>query len=458
MSQPLTVELLADIAALAIRHGATDAEVIGLSGSEFSVEVRLGEVEKVHEANSQGIGLRVLFNGRQASCSTSETTRTAIEELVSTAVEMARFTSVDEAALLPTRDETENTLTASRLANPELLHLSDPAIINLSTEKKIELARATEDAARSADPRIVNSEGASCSTISSNVILVNTAGFAGGYDGTICSLMTAPIARDGEQMQVGYWGDRRRSLSKLDPAEEIGREAARRAVRKLGGRKVATQSVPIIFESGATEDLLGDLFDAVSGGSIFRRASFLVGKLGEQIASSRLNIIDDGVMPGALGTRPFDAEGIPTRRTIVIENGVLQNYLLNTYTARKLNLHSTGNAVRGLTGAPSVGVGNFYLAPGETPPEEIIKSVGNGFYVTEMIGFGCNTVTGDYSRGATGWWIERGELAFPVEEVTIAGNLREMLRGIEVIGSDLQFRGKIAAPTILIDRMMVSGD
>lgn len=458
MSQPLTVEMLSDIASLAIRHGATDAEVVGLSGSEFSVEVRLGEVEKVHEANSQGIGLRVLFNGRQASCSTSETTRAAIEELVSTAVEMARFTSVDEAALLPTREEIATGVATAGALDPESLQLSDPEIIRLPTEKKIEMARSTEDAARSADRRIVNSEGASCSTTRSQVILVNSAGFAGEYEGTVCSLVTAPIARDGEQMQVGYWGDRRRSLSALDNAEVIGREAARRALRKLGGRKVATQSVPIVFESGATEDLLGDLFDAVSGGSIFRRASFLVGKLGEKIASPLLNILDDGIIPRALGSRPFDAEGIPTRKTVVVENGVLKNYLLNTYTARKLNLHSTGNAVRGLTGAPTVGMGNFYIAPGESSPTDIIKSIGSGFYVTEMIGFGSNTVTGDYSRGATGWWIERGELAFPVEEVTIAGNLREMLLGIEMIGNDLQFRGRIAAPTILIDRMMVSGD
>ncbi|MFM8394509.1 MAG: metallopeptidase TldD-related protein [Acidobacteriota bacterium] len=221
---------------------------------------------------------------------------------------------------------------------------------------------------------------------------------------------------------------------------------------------MTTQSVPIVFEAGATEDLLGSIFDVVSGSSIFRRASFLVGRLGEVVGSPLLTIIDDGRRPGALGTRPFDAEGLPTRRTPVIEEGRLCNYLLNTYTARKLKLASTGNAVRGLTGSPSVGVGNFYLLPGSTPPAEIIRSVRNGFYVTEMIGFGFNPVTGDYSRGASGWWISEGELAFPVEEVTIAGNLSEMMRGVEMVGNDLHFRGRIAAPTIKVDRMMVSGN
>lgn len=450
MTDRLTPEFLSHIARLAIDRGATDAEVIGIATSEFSVEVRLGQVEKLQEASSQGIGLRVLHRGRQASCSTSDIGPSAIDEMVANAVEMAKSTSVDEAALLPEREEMTRDL-------PDL-GLFDPAIVELPTEKKIELARRTEEAARSADPRIVNSDGAACSTVSSRVTLVNTIGFAGSYRATTCSLVTAPIAKQGEQMQVGYWGDRRRAFDPLDSPEEIGREAARRALRKLGARKVSTRTVPIVFEANAAEDLLGDLFDAVNGGAVFRRASFLVGKLGETIASPLVTIVDDGLMPGALGSRPFDGEGLATRRTVVIENGVLKNYLLNTYTARKLCLASTGNAVRGLTGAPSVGVGNFFLAPGVYDPTDMIKSVKDGFYVTETIGFGFNPVTGDYSRGAAGWWIENGELAFPVEEVTIAGNFRDMLRGIEMIGNDLRFRGKIAAPTVKIDRMTVSGN
>jgi PmbA protein len=450
MTIQLSTGLLSDIVAQAIKRGATDAEAVAMETTDFSVEVRLGEIEKLQEAASRGVGLRVLYDGRQASCSTSDVSAEGIEELVAHAVEMARLTSVDEAAVLPAREEL-----AREVAD---LGLYDPAIVDLSPERKIEMARAAEDAARSFDPRIVNSEGGSCSTTVGRTLLVTSAGFAGEYQGTRCGVVTAPIAKDGEQMQVGYWGHGQRLLAALDSPEEIGREAARRALRKLGGRKVATREVPIVFEDGATEELLSNFFEAVEGGAIFRRSSFLVGQLGEQIASPLLTIVDDGTMRGAVGSRPFDGEGLPTRRTVVVEDGVLKSYLLNAYTARKLNLNSTGNAARGLTGAPIVGPGNFFIASGVYTPDEIIASVKEGFYVTEMIGFGFNPVTGDYSRGAAGWWIEDGKLAFPVEEVTIAGNFKEMLKGIEMIGNDLRFRGKIAAPTIKIDRMMVSGE
>jgi PmbA protein len=446
----ISTDVLSDIVKQAIKRGATDAEAIAVETTDFSVEVRLGEVEKLQEAASRGVGVRVLYEGRQASCSTSDVSPEGVKELIASAVEMARWTSVDESAVLPAREEL-----AREIAD---LGLYDSAIAELSPERKIEMARAAEDAARSFDPRIVNSEGGSCSTTIGKITLVTSGGFAGEYRGTLCGVVTAPIAKDGEQMQIGYWGDGQRSIAALDSPEKIGREAARRAIRKLGGRKVATREVPIVFEFGATEDLLGDFFEAVEGGAIFRRSSFLVGQLGEQIASPLLTIVDDGTMRGAVGSKPFDGEGLPTRRTMVVENGVLKSYLLNTYTARKLNLSSTGNASRGLTGAPSVGISNFFVAPGVYSPDEIIASVKEGFYVTEMIGFGFNPVTGDYSRGAAGWWIEDGKLTFPVEEVTVAGNFKDMLKGIEMVGNDLRFRGKIAAPTIKVDRMMISGE
>ncbi|MCI0337116.1 MAG: TldD/PmbA family protein [Acidobacteria bacterium] len=450
MTMNLSIDFLSDIADRSIKLGATDAEAIGIETTEFHVEVRLGQVEKLQEAASRGIGLRVLYEGRQASCSTSDVSSQAINELISNAIEMAKRTSVDEDALLPSREEL-----AKEIID---LKLYDPAISELPTERKIEMALDCEMAARAFDPRIANSEGSACSTTIGKLSLATSAGFAGEYQGTLCGLIVAPIAREGEQMQVGYWADRHRSLAALESAEEIGKEAARRALRKLGARKVPTQEVPIIFESSAAEELLSDFFEAVEGTSIFRRASFLVGKLGEQIAAKELNIIDDGQMPGAVGSRPFDGEGLVTRRTVVVQDGVLRSYLLNTYTARKLGLNSTANAARGLAGAPGVGVSNFFIAPGVSTPDEMIASVKNGFYVTEMIGFGFNPVTGDYSRGAAGWWIENGRLAFPVEEVTIAGNFREILSGIEMIGNDMRFRGKIAAPTIKIKRMMVSGE
>ncbi len=450
MTEQISTDLLSDIVSRAIKLGATDAEAIAVESTDFSVEVRLGEIEKLQEAASRGVGLRVLYEGRQASCSTSDVSGEGIEELIANAVEMAKLTSVDEAAVLPARDEL-----AKEIAD---LGLFDSAIAELSTEKKIEMARQAEAAARSFDPRIVNSEGGACSSKSGKLTLVNSVGFAGQYIATSCNLFTAPIAKSGDQMQVGFWGDRQRLLSAIDAPDVIGKEAARRALRKLGARKVATREVPIVFENGATEELLGDFFEAVEGGAIFRRSSFLVGQLGEQIASPLLTIVDDGAIRGAIGSRPFDGEGLATRRTVVVENGVLKSYLLDCYTARKLGLNSTGNASRGLTGAPSVGVGNFFLSPGVNTPEEIIASVKEGFYVTELIGFGFNPVTGDYSRGATGIWIENGKLTFPVEEVTIAGNMKDMLKGIEMVGNDIRFRGNIAAPTVKLNRMMVSGE
>jgi PmbA protein len=446
----ITKDFLSDIVQRTIKQGATDAEAIGIETTEFNVEVRLGQVEKLQEAASRGIGLRVLYQNRQASCATSDVGSQAIDELIANAVAMAKHTSVDEAASLPDREELAKDIVD--------LGLRDHEIVDMPTERKIEMARHSEESARAFDRRITNSEGAACSTTVAKISLATSAGFNGEYQSTMCGIAVAPIAKEGEQMQVGYWGDRQRSLTTLDPPEEIGKEAARRALRKLGARKVATQQAQIVFEASATEELLSDFFDAVDGTSIFQRASFLVGKLGEQIAAPALTIVDDGQMRGAIGSRPFDGEGIATRRTVVVDNGVLKNYLLNSYTARKLGLRSTANASRGLVGAPGVGASNFFIAPGVYSPDEIIASVKNGFYVTEMIGFGFNPVTGDYSRGAAGWWIENGKLAYPVEEVTIAGNFRDMLFGIEMIGNDLRFRGKLAAPTMKVDRMMVSGE
>jgi len=446
----ITTGQLSDIVNQAIKRGATDAEAVGVESTEFHVEVRLGEVEKLQEAASRGVGLRVLYQGRQASSSTSDTSPQAIDELISYAVEMAKLTSVDEAVALPARDEL-----ASETAD---LGLYDQSVGELTTDRKIEMARSAEEAARGADPRITNSEGSVCSTTVNKTILVTSAGFAGEYRRTTCALTVAPIAKEGGQMQVAAWGDRQCELASLDSPETLGREAARRALRKLNARKVTTREAPVVFESSVAEELLGDFFVAIDGYSIFRRASFLVGSLGETIAAPGLTVIDDGGMRRHLGSRPFDSEGLATRRTVVIENGVLKNYLLNTYTARKLGMRSTASATRALTGAPVVGFGNFFIAPGVYQADEIIASIKNGFYVTEMIGFGFNAVTGDFSRGASGWWIEDGKLAFPVEEVTIAGNFRDMLRGVEMIGDNLRFRGRLAAPTIKIDRMMVSGE
>jgi PmbA protein len=258
-------------------------------------------------------------------------------------------------------------------------------------------------------------------------------------------------------MERDYWISQARGFASLEPAGHIGRIAAERTLRRLGARKVETQRVPVIFEPRTARSLLENIFEAVHGDSIYRHASFLAGRLDQQVASRNLTVVDDGTIRGLFGSSPFDDEGVPTRRTLVIDRGVLKSYLLNTYTARKLGMKTTGNASRGLSGNAGIGHGNLFIERGARTPAEIIASVSNGFYVTELIGSGVNIVTGDYSRGAAGLWIHNGELAFPVSEVTIAGNLNNMLMGMETIGSDLEFRGSTAAPTLLIPEMTVGG-
>jgi PmbA protein len=259
-------------------------------------------------------------------------------------------------------------------------------------------------------------------------------------------------------MQRDGWYSLVRRLRDLEPAEAVGRTAARRALRRLGARKVATQRVPVVFDPDTAASLLRNLCGAVSGSTLYRDASFLVGKLGEQVAAAGLTVVDDGRIVRGLGSKPFDGEGRSTQRTVVIQDGILTNYLLDTYTGRKLGMASTSNALRVLGQRPTVGPTNFSIVPGRHAPETIIRSVQQGLYLTETIGFGVNLVTGDYSRGAAGFWIDRGDLAFPVEEITIAGNLRDMLRDVEMIGSDLTWRGSIAAPTLKIGAMTVAGN
>ena len=295
------------------------------------------------------------------------------------------------------------------------------------------------------------------------MVLANSRGFTGGYRTSYAGVSAAPLAMDtnGQMQRDGWWSSARR-LADLDSPEAIGKEAARRTLRRLGARRVPTQNVPIVFTPEVARSLIGSVFEAASGDSIWRSASFLAGKLGEPIAAPNITITDDNLMmlptgAGGYGTSPFDGEGLPSQRTVVVEGGVLRNYLLNSYSARKLGMKSTHNASRGLAGTPGIGCGNLYLEPGALTPEEIIAGVSAGFYVTSLMGFGVNVVTGDYSRGATGLWIENGQLTHAVEEVTIAGNLADMLMNITAIGNDLVFRSAVASPTLRIDGMTIAG-
>jgi PmbA protein len=449
--EPDLRELASDVIKRAVKGGATAAEAVIHEGTEFSTLVRLGQVETLKESGSRAIGLRVFMGQRTASTYSSDFSADGIERLLSGALTLARVTSEDPSAGLP-----EASAFGSFAGDLRLYH-SD--VYSLPVEERIEYARRAEQAALAVDPRIKNSDGGSFDASTTHKILANSLGFIGEYRRSYCSLSTAPIAQDDQgRMQRDSWYSMGRSLTKLDAPEAIGKEAARRTLRRLGARKIASTRVPVIFDSEIARSLLDEIVGAVNGDSIYRRASFLAGKLGQKIAGDNITIVDDPTIPEGFGSVPFDGEGIPTRRTVVIEKGVLQSYLLNTYTARKLGLKSTGSAARSLAGTPGVGHGNFFLEKGLKSPQQIIAGIKQGLYVTDLIGFGVNLVTGDFSRGASGLWIENGELTYPVEEITVAGNLLDMLNNITELGNDLEFRGSIAAPTLRIDGMTIAGE
>ena len=443
-------QLASDIVARAMQRGASAAECIVREGSEFSTVVRLGNVETLKEASARAAGLRVFFGKRAASTYSSDLSDQALKKMISSAVELAKITSEDPNAGLPARDELGKILADLKLYYDD--------VYSLPTAERIAFARRAEDAARQADARITNSEGGSFDCSSGMKVLVNSLGFIGENRRSYCSVSAVPVAQQNGSMQRDYWWSSALSLAKLDSPEHVGRIAAERAVRRLGARKIKTQKVPIVFDPLTARALLDLLADAVNGDAIYRHASYLSGKLGQRVAGENITLIDDGTMPGGFGSSPFDGEGVPTRRTVVIERGELKSYLLNTYTARKLGLATTGNASRGLTGNPGISTGNFFLQPGSKSPQQIIAGVKEGLYVTDFLGMGVNLVTGDFSRGASGMWISGGELAYPVEEITVGGNMRDMFSNVAEIGSDLEFRTAVASPTLRIEGMTIAGE
>jgi len=433
----------------ALARGATDAECTVAEDDEFSVEVRMREIESLKEAGSRGMGLRVLKGQRVGSSYTSDISPEGVGRMVRSAIEIADLTSEDPHAGLPAPEELGSL--------PGDLGLYSPAIERLDPADNISRAKRAEAAAFDADPRISNSDGASFDSGAARHVFANSRGFSGEYRTSHCSLSASPVARDGESMERDYWYTMARDPQGLQAPEEVGRIAAQRTLRRLNPVKVDTQKVPVVFEPRTARSLLDSIFDAVHGMAIYRHESFLAGKLGELVANELVTVVDDATIPGRFGTSPFDDEGVPSRRTPVIERGVLRNYLLNTYAARKLGMKTTGNAARGLAGNAGIGHGNFYLEPGVQSPTRILAGIADGFFVTSLMGFGVNIVTGDYSRAAGGIWIRGGELAFAVSEVTIAGNLRDMLRNIEAVGSDLEYSGSLASPTVKIGEMTVGG-
>ncbi|TAJ06952.1 MAG: TldD/PmbA family protein [Nitrospirae bacterium] len=448
-TQDLT-QLASDLLARAKKRGATQADVVVADGDTFSVQVRLSAVDRLTKAREKRLGLRVFIGHRSATASTSDFSTESLERLVADTCALASAVAADDVSGLPD---------ASAMAK-ELPDLGLYDATTLSTDMQIELARRAEASALAMDTRITNSEGADFNSASGRVVLGNSHGFLGDYRSSTFSVSVSPVATDAGSggMQRDSWYAVQRKYAKLDSPESVGQEAARRTIRRLGARKVPTTKGPVVFDPEMAGSLLGHLCSAASGYALYKGTSFLIGQLGQKLAPDFVTVYDDGLMPGGLGSRPFDGEGLPTRKTTVMERGRLASYLLDSYSGRKLGLVSTGNASRGVGESPSVGPTNFYLVPGAKSPSDIIGSVKNGLYVTELIGFGVNMVTGDYSRGAAGFWIENGELAYPVEEITIAGNLKRMFADIELIGSDLEFRGRIASPTVKIGEMTIAGN
>jgi PmbA protein len=446
LSQGLGQEILD----MAKAKGASQGDAVMAESDSFFVTVRMGEVEKISQAGEKRLGLRLFFGNSSASASTSDISKKSVEKLVDDTARMAKVTAQDPHGGLP-----DATVLAREVPELDLLDDSARAI---PVDEKIQIALDTEKSALAYDSRITNSEGAEFSNHFGRVIYVSSQGFAGEYSGSTFGHSVAPVASQNGSMQRDYWYSSNRKYAKLESPKSVGERAAQRVLRRLGARKIKTCEVPVIFDPEMAASLLRNLASALSGYSLYKGASFLIGKLETKIGSELLTVIDDGTLPGAHGSRPFDGEGLPVRKKVIVDEGTLRSYLLDTYSGKKLGMASTGNASRSIGEAPGVSPANFYLAPGRDSPEDIIGSVTAGLYVTEMIGFGVNMVTGDYSRGAAGMWIENGELAYPVEEITIAGNLKEMFQNIDRVGNDLEMRGRISAPTIKISEMTVAGE
>jgi len=424
--------------------GADEAEITIGDGSEFSVDIRLGKIENLVEAGSRHLALKIIKDMKTAYASSSDLSQETLKHLIRNAIKRAAFGSRDVCAGLPPP--------TTEVIDIPSLNLFDPRIKELEAAKKISLALDTERIAL-ADKRITNSHGASFVTNEVTTILANSNGFSGSYDQTFYSLSVGLQAGGTDDKVEDYWFSTERFFSDLESPETIAKKAVERTVRQLKPRKIQTQTVPVIFEPSMTAWLLGFLFACASAVAVYQKLSFLADRLGQRIGNDKITVIDDGLMPGKLGSRPFDSEGVPCRRTTIVENGVLQSYICNTYAARKLNLQSTGNG-----DGTGVSPNNFYLVPGSPSPQDIISSTKKGLILVRTIGHGLNSVNGDISRGAFGLWIEDGEVAYPVSEVTVSGNLEKILNQVEMVGNDLEFRGPVCGPTIRIAELTVAGE
>jgi len=435
------------------RAGALAADAVAVESDSVQVRVRDAEIEHVKQARERGLGLRVFVDGgggrSSALTSTSDLTPEVVERMAAETVTLARATAPDPHAGLPE---------GGFVADAPELGLLDPADRAATLPAQIARAREAEAAARGADPRITNSEGSEASSDFARVAFGNSAGLHAEYESAHHGISCMPVARDGAGMQTDHWASVGRRLADLEAPADVGREAARRALARLGAQRVQTTEVPVIFDPRTARGLVANLAACLSGYPVYREASFLAGRLGDAIASARVCVVDDGRRPGGLGSKPFDGEGLPTRRNLVVSEGRLETYLLDTYSARKLGRASTGNARRGVGSGPGVGATNLWLEPGDATLDEIVADTPRGLLVTGLFGHGFNAVTGDFSRGAAGIWIENGRRSHAVEEITIAGNLGQMLLDIDAVGNDLLWLGHVAAPSLRVTRMTLAGE
>jgi PmbA protein len=433
------LQLAEELVEFGQKNGASQVEVSINQGTNFRVDIRQGEIEKLTEAVSKGLGFRIFVEGKEARASSSDFSKDTLQKLVTNAILRAKLSSPDPFAGLPEKEPLTVDVTA--------LKIYDPAILEMAPEKKIAAAKETE-AICLADNRVKKTFGSTFSTYIGERYLSNSNGFSSSFKRTSCSCGVSLQAGEASNLFDEGWYDSSVNLEGLESAETIAKKAIHRVTRLIGGKKVESQNVPVVFESLMTAEILGFFSTCVGGNNVYLKQSFLAGQIGEKIGNELVTIIDDGLKAGAPGTEPFDGEGVPLRRTVVMENGILRNYLLDTYAARKLSMKSTGNS-----GGPN----NLYLSAGSSTPEQIIKSVDKGLFLTGTIGFGQVPTTGDISRGAFGIWIEKGELTYPVAEITISGNLAQLLQGIQMVGNDLQFKDSITGPTIKVTEMTVGG-
>ena len=432
-------QMVADLLAEAKRLGASAADAAVSSSAGLSVSVRLGEVETIEHNRDQGLGVTVYFGRRKGSASTTDLKPSALRETVAKACTIARNTSEDACA---------------GLADPQLMAHDYPDLDlhhpwEITTTEAIDVARACEAAALEFDPRISNSEGATLNTVEGSFIYGNSHGFVGGYPTTRHTLSCVVMSEEDGCMQRDWWYDTRRAAEELASPRAIGERAAQRAVARLGGRKLGTCEAPVIFRADVAPGLLRSLVGAIRGHAQYRQASFLLGALDEQVFPDWVRIHEDPLLPRGLASAPFDNEGVATHPRDFIREGILRSYVLDSYSACKLGMTTTGNAG---------GVRNLAMVPGEKSLEELLQVMDRGLLVTELMGQGVNTVTGDYSRGATGFWVENGTIQYPVEEITIAGNLREMYRQLLAVGNDSDIPGSVTTGSWLIERMTIAGN